>query len=154
MLVVESAPDVGPVLGPVRRELAVQTAEELEDVRRQRIEHTGQPPLVVEDALGEHQPRDEVGAALGDQETHRRPDRVPDQMRGAADVGCAPLPAAVEAIGAKALAEAGQVHVPGARVGSTGMEQHERLTYAVDVPPGVDVACPDVGAHGRGRGGV
>jgi hypothetical protein len=123
---------------------------------------------VVEDALGEHQARHEVGAALGDQETHRRADRVPDQMRGAADdglqerarvgghlveadraadVGRASLPAAVEAIGAKALGEAGQVHVPGARVGSTGVEQHERLTCAVDVPPGVDVAYLGVGAH-------
>jgi hypothetical protein len=107
---------------------------------------------VGEDALGEHQARHEVGAALGDQETHRRADRVPDQMRGAADVGRASLPAAVEAIGAEALGEAGQVHVPGARVGSTGVEQGERVTCAVDVPPGVDVAYLGVGAHAEAEG--
>ena len=50
------------------------------------------------------------------------------------------------------VGEAGQVHVPGARVGSAGVEQHERLTCAVDVPPGVDVAYRGVGAHVAAEG--
>jgi hypothetical protein len=54
--------------------------------------------------------------------------------------------------GPKALGEAGQVHVPGARVGSTGVEQGERVTCAVDVPPGVDVAYLGVGAHAEAEG--
>jgi hypothetical protein len=81
VLGVEARPDVGPVVRAVRRDLGVEATEEREQVLGQRVEDARPPAVVVEDALGEHEPGHEIRAAQRDEQPDQRPDRVPDEVR-------------------------------------------------------------------------
>ncbi len=138
------------VPGPVRADRAVVFGEEGGGFLVQ-LDRAGRPPAVVEHPGGEHQPADQIGPL----ERDRRSVAVAEQVRGPTDdlveegdgvlghqvvgdrpghVGGAAVTAAVRPEDPEVRGEAGQVVLPGARVGHPGMQPHRRVAAAVRGP--------------------
>ena len=133
-----------------------------------QVDGARRPAVVVEDPGGEHQPADQVGTGQRDQQGHRHPVAVADQVgrpaddlfqegdrvlghqlvgERAGDVGGAAVAAPVGPQDPEVFDQAGEVALEGAPVGAPRVQQHQRRPVAILLVVGAHLAELHVAAH-------